>query len=145
MGVIHRNQTAIAEALARKLAVESAVRIARMNASIGAIRMRFITSLPGQDMIYKAKEDEARLYLSLDPAPETLADFPFIAAETGVLAPTAYEVAQIWLYMGYQWRGAAAMLEGLRTTTSNALKTATSVAAMDQIMEAFDAQIASIG
>jgi hypothetical protein len=145
MAVIRRNQALIDEAAAQRLAGERARRMAEVNRAIGALRERFITPLPGQDMIYKAKEDEARRYLALDPPPETLDGFPFLAAETGILAPTPALVAQTWIGMGLWWREIAARLEGLRMQTAQALRTAASPAEMDAIVAAFDPEAALEG
>lgn len=144
MTVIRRNQGLVNDANQAKLTVTRKKYVAEMNAAIGRVRERFITQLPGQDMIYKAKEDEARLYLSLNPTPETLDDFPFIRAETGVLAPTPDLVAQTWIGMSSYWREVAAQLEGLRMTASNALQAAQSADEMEQVMDIFHEQIGAI-
>lgn len=75
-------------------------------------RRSFVTVLPGQEMIYLAKEAEAHRFLA-DPDPD-LAQYPFIQKEIGITAPTAYEIAQIWAWMAEFWRAAAADLEQAR-------------------------------
>jgi len=145
MTVVTRNQSAIQAAKDRKLGGIREAHMRRANQMIGKLRENFVTSLPGQDMIYKAKEDEARLYLSLDPEPETLDGFPFLRAEIGILAPTAELVAQTWIGMGAYWREVAASLEGLRIGTKGALSAASSEAEMDQIMETFEQQLEALG
>lgn len=71
----------------------------------GQARLAYITDLPGQDMLYMAKAEEARSYLA-DPAPDP-ADYPLIMSEVGVTAPTAYEVAQVFTNLNALWRYAA--------------------------------------
>lgn len=90
----------------RRKAIEAA------NVAIGQVRRAYITAIPGQEMIYAAKEAEAQAYISQEP--ENLADFPMLAAEVGITAPTAYHLAMVWLHMGAYWRHMAATLEKIR-------------------------------
>lgn len=89
---------------------------AELAARIEAARTALITDLPGQSMIYMAKEAEARAFLA-EPDPD-LADYPMLSAEVGITAPDAETLAQIWLNMVVLWRSAAAGLEALRLTTA---------------------------
>lgn len=114
--------------------------IGLVNQSTDLIRRRFITPIVGQEMIYKEKEAEAKSYLVDQPA--TLVDYPFIAAEVGVTAPTAYEVAQLYLNLATQWRGVGSQLENLRLTAIGSIEMATT---MDEIMDAEQAFLQSIG
>jgi hypothetical protein len=98
--------------------------LAAINASIGTTRLGFITDIPGQQMIYANKETEARAYLALASEPDTLADFPFIAAECQATGLDAYLVAQIFINLAAQWRSIGAGLEGLRIAYGDAVKAA---------------------
>ena len=40
--------------------------------------------------------------------------YPLIAAEVGVTAPTARELAQVWVNVSVYWRSIAARIEGVR-------------------------------
>jgi hypothetical protein len=144
MTIIRRDPARVAAAIARRLEQDRVAAVGKANAQIGRIRTRFITALPGQDLIYKAKEDEARAYLAAGE-PEDLDGFPFLAAEVGVLAPTAGQVAQIWLNLGDHWRAIAASLEGLRMAAVNALAAARSDDEMAQITDALAEQLRGIG
>ncbi len=94
----------------------------RLTASIRGARTAMITDLPGQDMIYLAKLTEAAAWTTaVDPDP---ADYPLLSAEVGITAPTADELAQLWLNMGQLWRAAAAQLEALRMSTGAAIDAA---------------------
>ena len=111
---------------------------ASLAAAISAARSAMITTRPGQEMIYLAKEAEARAWLA-DPEPVS-SDYPLISAEVGITAPTAAELAQLWLNMGALWRGAAARLEALRMTVCAAIAAAetpddieAALAALDQL------------
>lgn len=108
--------------------------VTAINAAVGSKRQNFITEIPGQQMIYQAKEVEARAYAALDPEPEGLEDFPLIAAEIGITAPTAWELAQVWLNMGAMWRVTAATLEHIRLTAIAAVGNAGSAAEIEQVV-----------
>lgn len=96
--------TALADARARARA--------RLASYISEARTAVITILPGQDMIYQAKEAEARSWIA-DPAPD-LAGYPLLTAEIGITAPDPEQLAQLWLNMANLWRQQAAQLEALR-------------------------------
>lgn len=99
----------------------------QINQTIDRARRMFITPIIGQEMIYLEKESEARRYIAANPEPITLTEYPFIAAETGVTADTPYEVAQLYLNLGSQWRAVGAALENIRQTQITAVDAATTI------------------
>jgi hypothetical protein len=130
-----------AETIARDLDEARQEAISSVTQGIGRARQRFITALPGQDMIYLRKEAEARAFLAAsDPS---LADYPMIAAEVGVTAETAYQVAQVWIYMSQSWQAVAASLEAIRLTASNAIGAAADDAAIAAALAAFEAALSA--
>lgn len=134
MTVVTRNATSLAAHQARILTDAKAEATRMINDAAGTLRERYITAIPGQDMIYLAKKDEAISYVALAPA--TLADYPLLAAEVGITAPTAYELSQLWLNMGAAWLAAAADIEAARLGAIAQVQIATSVAAAMAIAEA---------
>ncbi len=98
-------------------------------------RNLIITDLPGQDMIYLRKEEEGRRYLDLPVEPETLEQFPLIATEVGITAPTAYQLATIWVQLGSLWVVIAAQLEQLRMTIGAQIQSASTFAEIDALAE----------
>ncbi|OJY36998.1 MAG: hypothetical protein BGP11_12900 [Rhodobacterales bacterium 65-51] len=128
--------TAEAHAAAALAAAKAEARVT-LAAAVTAARAALITDLPGQSIIYLAKEAEARAWMA-DPAPD-LADYPLIAAEIGITAPDAASLVQIWLNMAALWRSAAADLEALRLTASAAIDAATTLeevgAAVSQLVQ----------
>lgn len=116
-------------------------RIFLINEKIGRVRQNFITSLPGQDMIYLRKEQEARAYL-LDEDP-IMTNYPMLSAEVGVTAETAYQIAQIWLYMSNSWQVIAAQLEGLRLVAINSVTSAANEEAVQLAYNAFEIALAA--
>lgn len=86
----------------------------RINVMVGEIRGLYITTTPGQDMIYSAKEAEAIAFVSMLSPPADMNEYPFIAGEVGITASTATGVAQVYLNLSHLWRGLAAQLEQVR-------------------------------
>lgn len=120
-----------AEAALAALATARAAARARLTAHITTARAALITVLPGQDIIYQAKEAEARAWIAAttaegEPTP-TLDDYPLLAAEIGLTAPDAHSLAQLWLNMAQLWRQAAAELEALRLGVGAAIDAAETV------------------
>jgi hypothetical protein len=106
------------------LAAQQASAIASINAAAAVIRGRLVTDLPGQEMLYLRKEAEARAFLS-DPAEEPdLSLYPFLAAEIGATAPSADQVAQVYLNMAALWTVIGAALEALRLGAIAAIEVA---------------------
>lgn len=66
-------------------------------------------------MIYLAKEAEARAYL----VDGTIG--PLLSAEVGITAPEPYQLAQLWVNLAALWRGAAAGIEGERSSRIKAV------------------------
>lgn len=112
---------------------------ARVNALTAEVRERYITPAPGQDMIYLRKADEARRFIEAGE-PDDLTDFPFLAAETGITAPTAHELAQIWLNLAAHWEATAAALEHDRFAALSRIEAATSVAEIDAAVAGFETE-----
>lgn len=133
----------VADAGAKQAALDAALAaarraaIGRINAAAGDLRRTFITSIPGQEMLYLAKENEARAFIA-DPAP-SMANYPLIAAEIGpgLTAPDAASLAQFWLNLGAQWRQVAAQIETARLGAVYAVEAATSEAAIAAIEAAY--------
>jgi len=112
MTVIRRNPASLALLAADRLAAANAAAVAEINAWAAQERLAYITVLPGQEMIYMAKDAEARAWLA-DPAPD-MAAYSLLSAEVGITAPDAYQLAQLWVNLAALWRVAAARIEGER-------------------------------
>jgi plasmid maintenance system antidote protein VapI len=120
MVVVHRNLT--------KLKTTS---IFKINQAIGKVRENYITVLPGQEMLYLSKEQEARTYISATSP--NISEYPLIAAEIGITGETALEVATVYVTMANQWKQLAAALESLRLGSIAAVENATTVVEINQI------------
>jgi hypothetical protein len=81
---------------------------ARIVKAAAAERAKHTT--PGKANIYAAKREEAERWLlgrppnakGKVPAPDP-ADYPYLAAETGLTAPTADDLARLWRDLSEQW------------------------------------------
>ena len=102
--------------------------LAEVNALAGAARQRWITDLPGQDLVYAAKRAEAVAWLASDPTPEDLNGFPWLLAEVGITAPSAGELAQLWLNLDALWQAEGAGIEAVRLSALTNIAAASSAA-----------------
>lgn len=117
--------------LAAALVVCKQAAVARINTWAATERGKYITSIPGQDMIYLAKEAEAIRYLA-DVDPQLLA-YPLISAEIGITADTSHEIAQLWVNLSEVWRGVAAQIEQVRLSLIQNIQEASSEAVVNTI------------
>ena len=122
------------ESKAGELEQRKADTIKEVNAKIGAVREEYITPIPGQEMIYSAKEEEAKAFNVITPRPTDLSEFPFLDAEIGITAPSAQELADLWIQMAADWRTIGPLLEQLRLGTIEAVRAATTPAEIEQAM-----------
>jgi hypothetical protein len=118
--------------------------IAHINHVIGVRRLGMITVIPGQEMIYNAKEAEAKAFLALKPAPTDMTDYPFLEAEIGITAPTATDLANLWVVLSGQWKAIGSQLEQLRLGTVGDINTATDVAGVQTILSDFDTTLETV-
>lgn len=116
---------------------------AQVNAAVAKARLNYITSIPGQEMIYSDKEKEALAFLVADPEPSDLSDFPWIASEIGLTGDTGYEVAQVYANLAAFWRGVGPQLEHIRIKYVNSTAAATSMAELRAEVAACDAELAA--
>lgn len=126
------------------LTLSQDVAIEQINALADGVRRRFITVIAGQEMIYKEKEAEAIRYVAESPEPATLDSYPFIAAEVGITAPTAYQVAQLYLNAAARWRQIGSELENARLGAIIAVETATTTTEIEQTKAGMEAAAAAI-
>ena len=137
----------------KDLAPLRAAAVARINTAAGAIRARFATQIPAQDMIYLEKAAEARRFLTAYPAieddpgpidPDPVLGYPFIAAEIGITAGTGWEVAQYYVAGAALFRQAGAAIDGIRLGYGKAAELATTPAGIAAAEAAATAAFAAI-
>jgi len=102
------------DATAEDITAARADAVAAINQRAGAVRALFVTDITAQQMIYQAKEAEARRYVAASPEPATLDGYPWLAAEVGSTAPTAMGLAMLWLSMAGMWTVIGTSIEQIR-------------------------------
>ena len=135
-----RNHGSIEGFRARQLDMYRGETIRQVNEQTGKVRQRYITTIPGQEMVYLPKEAEARSYVQ-DRKPNPL-NYPLLTAEVGVTGDSHWEVAQIVLNKAMRWRTVNAQLEQLRLSTTKQINEAVSQEALNQILEQFESELA---
>lgn len=98
----------------QSLVVAKATAVDLINRNAGRVRATFGTDIPFQQALYERKLEEAKRYTALPIVPSLLHDFPLIANEVGVTAPTAAELCQIWLNLNAYWQGKMDAIESVR-------------------------------
>ncbi|MBW4708613.1 hypothetical protein KX928_12545 [Roseobacter sp. YSTF-M11] len=129
------------DSIALELATQQASAIVAINEAAGAVRAQYITIIPGQEMLYPEKRDEARAYVAEPTPPTDLSDYELLEAEIGITAPTIAEVAQVILNLYALWKGIAAPLETFRLGAINSVEAATSQAEIDAAVATFMSQL----
>lgn len=138
MIVISRNSDAVAAFDRAALTKAKSDAITTVNETVGRARLPYLTDIPGQQAIYTEKAAEAVAYVAMDPAPETLVDFPLMAAEVMITAPDPWQLAQVWLNMQAQLRLIGAQSEQLRLGTQLAITNAKNLDEVQNIMLGFN-------
>ena len=118
--------------------------MATIKAAVTELRMKFITPLPGKDAIYLSKEVEAKAYLAQDPEPASLEDYPFLAAEAGITAPSPRALAETWIANAVAWRGVAPQIERIRMAATTAVAVAQSEADLAAALAEMDQGLGAI-
>ena len=100
-----------------------AAAVAEIDAQAEQQRQRYLTPGAGQALVYERKRAEAeRMATDADPQP---ADYPLLAAEVGITAPTLAEVGAAVRALADQWTAAAAAIEATRLSAKAAIAAAT--------------------
>jgi hypothetical protein len=105
-----------------------------VDAAAGVARMKYITTIAGQEMTYLEKVTEARSLLA-DPAPDA-AKYPLIYGEVSVTATDAPGVANVVLGRYAMWKNLGAAIEKARLTAKAAINSANTVDEMEAIVTA---------
>lgn len=101
--------------------------ITTVNAAIDTFRRRIYTNITGQDALYLEKRAEAVAFVRETAAtgePRDLKDYPLLANELEITAPTAWQLAQIWLHTSDQFKALGAATERLRMIATNSIAAA---------------------
>lgn len=97
-----------------------------IDSSTGAIRSLFITTVPGQEMVYQEKRREAERVLHGSSFVDE-AEIPHIAAEAAADGVTVVEKATEILTMAQRWSHISSLIEERRLSAKARVKAATTV------------------
>lgn len=95
---------------------------AKIDAEAGEVRKRFITEIPGQQVTYRLKEEEARRWL---PGVSDLQQFPYLRLEAEAKGITVDALVAIVKRFSAQWHLLNARIEAARTAAKDAVLAAT--------------------
>lgn len=103
-------------------------------------RLLHITGGSGQAAVYILKRDEANRFNSIYTNPELAEeadpdDWPMIAAEVGITAPTLYETAVIIMNVANNYVQMAARIENIRLGAKKLITDATTYDEIAQVIE----------
>ena len=102
---------------------------ARIDAEAGAVRMRFITDVAGQELTYQRKESEARAWVADPEMP--LAALPFLSAEMAATGADAATCAATIIAAADAWAAIGSAIEGARIGAKRAVSAAMTAAAKE--------------
>lgn len=108
---------------------------AKIDRRAEAERLAHVTPGAAQAMVYQAKQAEARRYVEAG-RPASLEGYSLLAAEVPLTAPTAGELADLWLSLEARWLRAAAGIEARRLAAKAAVRAATNPAAVQAAVDA---------
>ncbi|QNG62644.1 hypothetical protein B1VFA_109 [Rhizobium phage B1VFA] len=103
---------------------------AKVDVQAGQLRSLYITTIPGQDMVYMEKRIEAELVVA-DPAlGETLAvaEIPHVAREAAASGVSRFDKAVEILTIANLWKQIFPMIEERRLSVKSAIDAAATVA-----------------
>lgn len=110
--------------------------VRRVNSIASHARKAFITDIPGQEMLYMKKEQEALSYLAA--AEPDITNYPLVAAEIGITAETGEQVAQVYANLGAVFLQTAALLEKARLSAVAMIEQAENTSSVQAVLEAFE-------
>lgn len=98
---------------------------------------RDIWRTPGKDGVYRCKLDEVIAWRAAGE-PMDLSPYPHLAAEIGITAPTAGELAVVWDAMAAAWVQASAGIEAVEQGALKAIRDAVAeedIAAIEAVLQ----------
>jgi hypothetical protein len=107
--------------------------IARINEAAELCRGKYITPGDGQTMTYLEKISQARACLATQSPQAT--DYPMLAAEIDITAPTLVGVAEVVVAAYNQWLVIGSAIEATRRAANVAAEAATTRAAVKAVLD----------
>jgi hypothetical protein len=98
-----------------------------IDAGAGQIRMKYFTSVPGQETSYQEKASDANAYKSAG-YPSDITPYPWLASEVVATGKTAVQAADDILAAKALWTAKGSQIEGERMLGKTSVKNATTIA-----------------
>ena len=108
------------------------------------IRGKYLTEIPGQQMLYYRKLEQARAYLATPPLPVTPGTYGLLVAEIGITGSDVYQVAQVILNAANAWEVVSVVLEPARLIRIGEIRNAFFFEECDDAVAAFIIDVAAL-
>jgi hypothetical protein len=117
----------------------------RIEAAAAETRSRFAT--PGKHVIYDRKLKEAERYLVAVSSGSTpnINGYPYMKKEVGKTAPTAVDLANLWVMMNSAWEDVSATIEEISITAKAQARAAGTAEDIASIADTAAAALDAIG
>jgi hypothetical protein len=126
---------------AAELAEAQRSAFSRIDAEATTARARHVTVIPGQELTYQRKADQAREYLALVPDARGAATFPLLIGEAAALGVDPAVHAGLILGRDAGWAMTEAAIEVARVSGKAAVRAAGDV---ESVLAARDAAVAAL-
>lgn len=117
---------------------------AKGDTAAGQARLRYITSIPGQDATYGAKLVDALKFIADGYHEENIEDYPWLAGEVRTYGKSPTDAAEDIINKAYQWVQVGVVIEEIRLKAKQAIRDASSVRVIHAITAAAIAQLSEI-
>lgn len=116
---------------------------ARIDVAAGQARARYITSVPGQEMTYSEKAEQAADYAAAGYPADTT-NYPFVAADATAYGITSQQAADQILAQRAAWVSIGAQIEQTRLSGKNSVNNATTSEDVQSIVDSTVAILAAL-
>lgn len=117
---------------------------AKVDTAAGEARLRYITSIPGQDATYGAKLADAEKFIDHGSPEWDIDSYPWLAGEVRTYGKSPTDAAEDIINKAYQWVQVGVVIEEIRLKAKQAIRDASSVRVIHAIAAAAIAQLSEI-
>ena len=106
---------------------------AKVDTAAGEARLRYLTSIPGQDATYGAKLADAQKFIADGYHEENIEDYPWLAGEVRTYGLTPTASAQAIITINSSWTSLGTLIEEVRLKAKKDIRDSTSVRSIHSI------------
>lgn len=117
---------------------------AKVDTAAGEARLRYLTSIPGQDATYGAKLADAEKFMDHGYPEWDIDSYPWLAGEVRTYGKSPTDAAEDIMGKAHQWVQVGVLIEEVRLKAKRAIRDATGVRAIHAIAVAAIAQLSEI-